>query len=150
MKAIFVIIAVFGGMLLGVQTPINGALGKRVGGIEGALVSFAVGVICLSFVVLLFGKGNLSQITHVPKVWLIGGALGATAVTCSILAVQGLGVAGTLSAAVFGQILVGLLIDHFGLLGVTKTPLDLSRVLGVLLMMGGLYLVLRQNFWGTP
>lgn len=150
MKGIFVFIAIFGGMLLGIQTPINGALGKRVGGIEGALVSFTVGVICLSFVVLFFGKGNLGQVAHIPKVWLIGGALGATAVTCSILAVQRIGVAGTLSAAVLGQILAGLVIDHFGLLGVTKTPLDPSRVLGVLLMMVGLYLVLRQNLLGTP
>ncbi|HHY25262.1 MAG TPA: DMT family transporter [Desulfitobacterium dehalogenans] len=145
MKGIFVFVALFGGMMLGIQTPINGTLGKRVGGIEGALISFAVGLICLSLVVLFFGKGNLSQVTHIHKVWLIGGALGAIGVTCSILSVQRIGVAGTLTAAVFGQILTGIIIDHFGLLGVAKTPLDLSRALGIVLMVGGLYLVLRHN-----
>ncbi|MEM5818949.1 MAG: DMT family transporter [Desulfitobacterium hafniense] len=41
--------------------------------------------------------------------------------------------------------MVGLTIDHFGLLGVGRTPLDFSRVLGVILMLSGLYFVLRQN-----
>ncbi len=145
MKGLFVLVALCGGMVMGIQTPINGALGKRIGGIEGALISFAVGLLCLSLAVLFLGKGNLSQVTHVPKPWLIGGALGAIGVTCSILSVQRIGVAGTLTAAVVGQILVGLTIDHFGLLGVGRTPLDFSRVLGVILMLSGLYFVLRQN-----
>ncbi|AGA69484.1 hypothetical protein Desdi_2039 [Desulfitobacterium dichloroeliminans LMG P-21439] len=145
MKAFFVFVALFGGMLLGIQTPINGALGKRIGSIEGALVSFTIGMICLLFAVFFFGRGNLSQVTQVPKLWLVGGALGAVAVTCSILSVQRIGVTSVLTAAVLGQIMVGLIIDHFGLLGVAKVPVDSLRLLGVIVMMGGLFLVLKPN-----
>ena len=144
-KGLFVFVAMFGGMMLAIQTPINGSLGRRVGGIEGALVSFTVGMLCLTIVVLIFGQGDLREVLAVPKYLLIGGALGAIGVTCSILAVQQIGVAGTLTAAVVGQILVGLIIDHYGLLGVARTPLDIYRVLGLLLMICGLYLVLRKN-----
>ncbi|MGE4272651.1 MAG: DMT family transporter [Desulfitobacterium sp.] len=145
MKGLFVFVAILGGMLLGIQTPINGALGKRIGGIEGALVSFTVGMISLLFAVLFFGKGNLSQVAQVPKLWLVGGALGAVAVTCSILSVQRIGVTSVLTAAVLGQIMVGLIIDHFGLLGVAKVPVNSLRLLGVALMIGGLFLVLRPS-----
>ncbi|MGI1657820.1 MAG: DMT family transporter [Desulfitobacterium sp.] len=145
MKGLFVFVAILGGMLLGIQTPINGALGKRIGGIEGALVSFTVGMICLLFAVFFFGKGNLSQVAQVPKLWLVGGALGAVAVTCSILSVQKIGVTSVLTAAVLGQIMVGLIIDHFGLLGVAKVPVNSLRLLGVALMIGGLFLVLRPS-----
>lgn len=145
MKGLFVFAALFGGMMIGIQTPINGTLGKRIGGIEGALVSFTIGLMCLTIAVLVFGQGNLREVVTVPKPFLIGGALGAIAVTCSILAVQRIGVAGTLSAAIVGQLLVGIIIDHYGLLGVTRTPLDVFRVFGVLLMISGLYFVLRQN-----
>lgn len=145
MKWLYVAMALFGGIMVGIQTPINGALGKRIGGIEGALVSFLVGTISLVIALQFLGKGNLSGVFTVPKGLLIGGVFGAIYLTCSIFSVPRIGVTAAISAVVIGQMFVGLFIDHFGLLGVERNPISFSRLIGILFMMGGLYLVLKRN-----
>lgn len=145
MKWLYVAMAILGGIMAGIQTPINGALGKRIGGIEGALVSFLVGTVCLIVSLQFLGKGNLSGVFSAPKGLLMGGVFGAIYLTCSILSVPRVGVTAAISSIVLGQMLVGMFIDHFGFLGVERNPISLSRLVGILLMMGGLYLVLRRN-----
>ena len=54
-----------------------------------------------------------------------------------------LGVAMTVILMVAGQILISVLLDHFGALGVPKQPLNLTRLLGVALVFGGVLLVRR-------
>jgi transporter family-2 protein len=44
---------------------------------------------------------------------------------------------------VASQFLLAALIDHLGLLGALPRPLDLSRVLGLVVMLGGVWLVVR-------
>lgn len=44
---------------------------------------------------------------------------------------------------IIGQLLVGMLIDHFGWLGVAVHPISFSRVLGVVVLMVGGYLIAR-------
>lgn len=145
MKWFYVAMALFGGLMVGIQTPINGALGKRIGGIEGALVSFLVGTLGLIIALQFLGKGNFSSVFSVPKGLLIGGVFGAIYVTCSILSVPKIGVAAAISSVVLGQMFAGMIIDHFGFLGVERNPISFSRLGGILLMMVGLYLVLKRN-----
>ena len=52
-----------------------------------------------------------------------------------------LGVAMTFSLIVLGQMLITLVIDHFGLLGVPVQQVTLSRVAGILLVIGGVVLI---------
>jgi bacterial/archaeal transporter family-2 protein len=145
MKLFYVALALFGGLMVGIQAPINGALGKRIGGIEGAFVSFFVGTITLLVALLILGRGNISEIINVPKGLLIGGVLGSIFVTANIFSVPRIGVAAAITSAILGQMIAGLVIDHFGLLGVARNPISLSRVSGTLFIMFGLFLILRRN-----
>lgn len=145
-KILFIIIAIIGGISAGLQAPINGALGKRVGGFEGAFVSFVIGTFFLFFVFLFFGKGNILETLHVPKWQLLGGFVGAILVTAIILAVPELGVAGTIFSIILGQIAISLVIDHFGFFGVQHIPFNWERLVGVILMLGGVLLVFKSGF----
>ena len=73
----------------------------------------------------------------------IGGLYGAIFVVSAAWGVPRLGVALTVILMVAGQILISVLLDHFGALGVPKQPLNLTRLLGVLLVFGGVLLVRR-------
>jgi transporter family-2 protein len=42
-----------------------------------------------------------------------------------------------------GQLLLGVIIDHFGWLGVPIHPVSLSRIVGLLALLGGGYLIVR-------
>jgi transporter family-2 protein len=52
-----------------------------------------------------------------------------------------LGVALSFSLAIAGQMIVTLVIDHFGWLGVPEKPVSLPRVLGAALITVGVILI---------
>ena len=54
-----------------------------------------------------------------------------------------LGVALTITLMVAGQLLVGLVLDHFGAFGQPVQPMNLGRVAGVALVIAGVVMVRR-------
>lgn len=140
MKLIFSLLAIAGGLAMGLQAVVNGGLGKRVGAIEASFISFVVGTVALFFLVLFFGKGNLLAISDAPKGQLIGGLLGAFFVLVLVLATPKIGVTATLISVIVGQLFIGSVIDHFGLFGGERFPLDLQKGLALLLMLASIYI----------
>lgn len=120
MKILFPLLAVLGGITIAIQGQINGGLGKKVGVIEASFISFGIGTLALLFIVLFVGNGNISAIASVPKWQLTGGLLGAIYVIVIVLVVPRIGVAPTLVGVIAGQIIIGAVIDHFGLFGCEK------------------------------
>ncbi len=143
-KLIFPMLAMIGGMALAVQGQINGGLGKKIGVIEGSFVSFAVGTLVLLFILLFFGNGNLLAVGEVPKWQLIGGLLGAFFVMVQIMVVPKIGVSAALIAVIVGQLIFGAIIDHFGLFGGNRYPVDKQKMLAILLMFFALFLYIKR------
>ena len=75
--------------------------------------------------------------------WLVG-AYGACFVVAAAWGVPRLGVAMTITLMVGGQLLISLILDHFGALGVPRQPLNIGRIAGVALVLGGVLLVRRS------
>lgn len=139
-KMIFPLLAVMGGMALAIQGQINGGLGKKIGVIEGAFFNFALGSMALLFVLLFFGNGQISAISTVPKWQLVGGFLGALFVLNQVLVVPKIGVSATFLAVIVGQIILSVIIDHFGLFGAERRPIDFNKVGALILMFIALFL----------
>ncbi len=144
-KLLFIILSMVGGVLAGVQASINGELGKRVGGIEASFISFFVGTLLLTLLVLFLGKGQIQHVFTVPKWQLIGGFLGAIFVTVIIISVPHIGVALTIFAAIIGQLFISMTIDHFGFFGIQAIPMNWNRWFGLLLMLFGLFFIYRGS-----
>jgi transporter family-2 protein len=58
-----------------------------------------------------------------------------------ILFVPKIGVASALIAALCGQVILSILLDHFGVLGLQANPASPSRIAGGLLIILGLFLI---------
>lgn len=140
LKLLFPMLALIAGMAVAVQGQINGGLGKKIGVIEGAFFSFALGTLVLLFVLIFFGNGHISSVSSVPKWQLIGGILGAFFVIVQVLVVPKIGVSTTLLAVIVGQIILSVVIDHFGLFGAERRPVDMNKLAAVVLMFIALYL----------
>ena len=54
-----------------------------------------------------------------------------------------IGVLNVLAAAVVGQLLVSILIDHFGWFGVPVQPVSIARLAGAVSLVAGLFLIQR-------
>ena len=135
------------GLTVAVQSAINNQLKLALGGstLLAALVSFVVGGLCLLGVYWASGQ-RLSQLLllqNTPWWMLLGGALGAVFVFGSTLLVPKLGLALMISLIVFGQIVMSLLMDHYGWLGVPVQELNVTRLLGAGLVLAD---VLCVNF----
>jgi bacterial/archaeal transporter family-2 protein len=140
----YVLLALAAGAMMPTQAAINNQLAGYVSSpINAALISFAVGTAGLLLYALLSGVplGNIVSIRNAPAIAWIGGLLGAFFVASSIILVPRLGVAMTFSLLIAGQMLVTLVIDHFGVLGVPVRAVSLARVAGILLITGGVVLI---------
>jgi len=49
----------------------------------------------------------------------------------------------TFSLIIAGQMMVALVLDHFGFLGLEQRPVTIPRILGILLITGGVVLIRR-------
>lgn len=145
-RPLAVVLVAVAGLLVGAQPPVNARLGRTIGSLPAAAFSFMVGTIALLLIASLTSEG-LGSFTNVGKVpwWaLIGGLLGAVYVTTAILTVRTLGVSGLTAIVITGQLTAAVLIDRFGLLGIAKQPIGISRVVGLALLVAGVVLVVRR------
>ncbi len=142
-KIFAVALSLLGGTAIAVQSNINGLLGKTVGNIESTLISFLVGTLAASLLVLTVGTGDIRLVGQVPPYLLVGGLLGVIVVFATITGVQAIGTTATLTLVILGQLITALIIDHYGLLGATQIPVDWVRGCGVILMLVGAGLIIH-------
>jgi transporter family-2 protein len=136
--------AVVGGMIA-LQAPINSTLGKRIGTLPAASVSFAIGTVVLVLLALIFGEGfgKLGEARHLTWIYLMGGVLGAAYVTTVLVTVRSLGAGGVTAATIAGQLTAAVVVDQLGILGVEKHVVTAPRVAGIALLAAGTFLVVR-------
>ncbi|MCK6255249.1 DMT family transporter [Fictibacillus sp. KIGAM418] len=144
-KVIVLLLALFSGMGQSMQAAVNGTLGKKIGSIEGAFVSFFTGTVMLLILMLIWGNGSLSTVWNVPKWNLIGGVLGAIYVFIVIMAVPKIGVTSAITAVIIGQLIMSVVIDHFGWFGNEPFHFTYKRMIGLVLMFAGLYFVFSDK-----
>lgn len=137
------IMAVVGGCIA-LQAPINAGLGKSTGSFAAATVSFAVGTVLLAAIVSVSGKaGGLGDAAHVQWYYLLGGVLGAAYVFSALVLVSQIGAGAVAAATVTGQLTTSVVLDQIGFLGLEQQPITSTRVVGILLLLAGTYLIVR-------
>lgn len=143
-RYIYILIALAAGAMMPTQAATNHKMASVVESpILAALISFFVGTIALLIYAFLSGEtlASLSTAKDAPPVAWIGGLLGAFFVAAAVTLVPRLGVAMTFSLIIAGQMIVTLVIDHFGLLGVPVKEVSLARLGGILLITAGVVLI---------
>ncbi|KQY87235.1 MULTISPECIES: DMT family transporter [unclassified Brevundimonas] len=144
--ALFSMIAVvLAGGATALQAPTNARLMGAVGSpVNAAFVSFAIGTAALGIVaVILQARPDVAATRALPWYVWIGGLYGAVFVVAAAWGVPRLGVALTITLMVAGQLLVGLILDHFGAFGAPQHPISLGRAAGVALVLAGVLMVRR-------
>ncbi len=147
MNYLYTSLAFFVGFLLPVQVGINAELARFVNSpVLAALISFAVGAICLlaSVVLLRVPFPAVGPVAAMP-VWLwTGGLIGAAVVLGSIIAGPKIGALALVGILLAGQLIASVLIDHFGWLGFPVQKMNAVRLFGVFLLVGGFFLIRRN------
>lgn len=143
----FVILAIVIGALMPFQAGLNAELTRFLRNpYLGAFVSLSVGAIIMSVIILFNGGfGELKRLTSAPPHLFLGGLLGAIFVGSSLFFIPRMGATAMIAAFITGQLLGSVLVDHFGLMGLTPNPVTITRIMGIILLFAGLFLVIRKG-----
>jgi bacterial/archaeal transporter family-2 protein len=137
------IAAIVVGGFTSLQSAVNIRLGQFVGSVEAALISFIVGTIALGLLLIPYGTGGFKQIPQTPWYLLLGGLLGAAFVFGMVKIVPSIGAGTAVAGVIAGQLVVAIIIDHFGWFGLNTIRVDLYRIIGVVLLFAGVKFIVR-------
>lgn len=137
------IAVVLAGGATALQAPTNARLMGAVGSpVNAAFVSFAVGTAALGiFALMLQARPDVAAARGLPWYAWVGGLYGAIFVVSAAWGVPRLGVAMTITLMVAGQLLIGIVLDHFGAFGMPAQPISWGKVAGIGLVIAGVVMV---------
>ncbi|MEH6576132.1 MAG: DMT family transporter [Amphritea sp.] len=135
---------------VGSVLPLQGALNARLGAamvhpMQATLVSYIGGTIAC-VVALLLAQASLPDWKRISGIdWYLycGGFLGVIFVSGMLYLMPKVGIANMLAAAIVGQLVMSLIFDHYGFFGALVIEVTPSRILGVVLLLVGLFFIQR-------
>ena len=137
-------LAMVAGAAIAFQLPINAAAGARLGHpLGGATLSFLAGSAFLIVLSLATVRNQISvaSAASLEPVLYVGGLLGALYVVITIALVPYLGASAVIVLSIAGQVVAGLLLDHYGALGLVTHHVTFGRALGAVLVVAGAMMV---------
>lgn len=140
---LIILIGLAGGAAVGLQSPLASMISQRLGTFESVFIVHIGGALIALVPLLLLGGGKLSQWRSVPWYALVAGIFGLIVISAISYMIPRVGVAAAITTIVAGQLLVGVLLDHFGLLGASVRALDVSRIFGLIVVLLGVWLTVK-------
>ena len=137
------IVAVVGGLGIGFQSFSAGILGNRIGVMESVFIIHLGGLVLSAIILLFMWGGNLTAWKSVPWYILIGGLYGVVILATYSFAIPRIGLATTITLAIVAQLILSAILDHFGFLGSVRHSFDLRRLIGMLVLFAGTWLIVR-------
>ena len=132
-------------LLAGAGIPIMGILNGRLGRSLGVTLHAPVVAITIALIFSLViswmatkSFPSIQELAVVKPIEYLGGFIVAFYVISATLLAPRMGVVNFIACAVSAQIIISVLIDHFGLFGAMVRPISLYRFLGIGLLLCGL------------
>jgi len=137
-------LAAFGGVAVALQAHFMGLMDGDLGTLESVFITYFSGGILIGVVLLIQRGGNLNAWQQTPWYALSSGALGLIIVGILAYCSPRLGLVVMFTVLISAQFCVAALLDHFGWMGAPLRPLNLPRPVGMLTVMAGIWLTLKN------
>ena len=147
------LIGIISGVAATAQASFNGEIRRRYRSpyITSA-INFVVAFSIMLAARLIVERGLSLPVSEIAKypLWIwTGGVCGVVIVMTGIICLPVLGSANNMMLLCFGQIMAGLLIDHFGLFSAPVSRMTLVRAGGAVLSVAGIVLISREKGSGS-
>lgn len=140
---LIILIGLAGGVAVGIQSPLASMISQRLGLFESVFIVHLGGALVALLPLLIYSGGKLGQWKSLPWYALAAGVLGLIVIGSISYMIPRVGVAAAITTIVAGQLLVGTILDHFGLLGAMEKSLDVTRVIGLAVVLVGVWLTVK-------
>ena len=141
--AFLIFLAFIAGLAVTLQGQFMGLMDRALGTKESIFITYASGGLIITLLMLATGGVNLKNWQGVPWYAFSAGILGLIIVGSIGYVIPRLGVAKGFTLIVATQFVIASLIDHYGFFGAAVRPMDITRLLGLGLMLVGVWMVVR-------
>jgi bacterial/archaeal transporter family-2 protein len=138
-----VLLAILCGIAVTFQGHFMGLLDRGLGTRESVFITYGGGGLIAALMMAGSRGGNLREFSGVPWFAFSAGLLGLFIVAAIGYVVPRLGLAKGFTLIVASQFLLAALLDQFGFLGAVPRPLDWARMLGIGMLLAGVWLIVR-------
>ena len=132
--------SVFTGIILAIMISLNGQVSGIAGSYASSVIIHLVGLFGI-ILVLIFTKSKIKNLKGIPFYMFTGGLIGILTVLFTNASFIGLGVSLTVSLSLLGQLVTSLVIDHFGYFNMPVSEFDRKKILGLVIIIVGIYVM---------
>ena len=137
----FATIMLIAGIGIPIMAAMTSSLGKHLGSPVAASAFAFFMAFCIALLALVFAdKSFVKQIPSVPKYFFFAGAFIAFYVLSISFVAPHFGIGNAIFFVLVGQTLSAAIIDHYGLFGAQINQLSVARILGIFVMVFGIWL----------
>ncbi len=136
MTGFAVLLTVVAGLAGSVQVAVMGRFGGRIGVLEALTFATAIQLVLALLILLIArtGVGGIGGAFRSPAWMWLGGLMGLTVVLSITFAQPRIGATATIGILIAGQLVMGALIDKYGLFGVDQIAISAPRAIGIVLL----------------
>lgn len=143
---ISVLVGILGGISAGLQAPLTGIMGQKVGELGSVLFTYCLGAIVILVIALggmATGTVDLSPWRTIPWWAFLAGPVGLIIIGSVAFVIPRVGATGGTMLFLFGWLVFSSIIDHFGWFDLPVRQFDITRLAGTLTLLVGGWLILR-------
>ena len=143
MNLLFALAAIVAGVATAFQAAANGGLSSRTG--LGPALVVNTSIVLIGTFGLFFATRSTPTFFPAGTPWWLyaGGFCGFTIILAAAFVFPKIGAGQATVLMILGQSAAALAIDQFGLMGLSREPLSLSRISGFMLIIAGVALTRR-------
>lgn len=147
MQAIILImvVGIISGAAIGLQGPMASIITHKLGLLESVFIIHVGGAVIALVPLLLFQKGgNLSQWRDLPWYVFLAGVFGLVVFAAISYLIPRVGVTPAMMLIILGQVVIGAILDHYGMLGAAVRQFSIPKLAGIVVMLAGAWLTIRS------
>lgn len=133
-----IIFSIAAGLFISLQGVFSTRMGEKIGFWETNTFIHASGLAFTLIMLLAVGSGSFSKLREVNKLYMLGGVLGVLILFSVMNAIAALGATYTVAILLVTQLIAATIIDSFGLFGSPIIRFDITKFLGIAIMIAGI------------
>lgn len=139
----YYLLAILCGSLTASMLSVNGSLTTLYGTYTATVIIHLVGLIFITLYLKLKGEPFLPK-ERLPLYYFLGGAIGVGTTVFNNIAVGALNLSAILALSLLGQSITSIVIDHFGLMGMPIVRFDKKKIIGLLFVLVGIFIIISS------
>jgi bacterial/archaeal transporter family-2 protein len=147
-NTLFYLLALIAGMAVAAQGGINAQLRQAIASpVMAAFISCLIGALSILIYILIFEQSSFNSLPRLKSLSfykLSGGLIGGFFVYSMVILAPRIGAANMLGLIVAGQMILAIILDHFGLLGFEQHTVNIYRLAGTFLLIIGVIFIVKN------